>query len=122
MHKIFYIDLGLVVLTFTGTTYLFFYSSFSALFLMSVFLIYIVSKIVGYLILPYNKFDIFISSLTDESKVGLLSGFELFKTTLVFLLFMGFLFIHPIFWIFESILVVMMRIWGLMFIKNKNLL
>lgn len=83
-----------------------------------IFAIYISSKIIGYIILPYSKFKVFIQALIDNSKVGLISGFEIFKTTLVILLFLGFIFIDPSIWIIESILVIVMRIWGYLFFKS----
>ncbi len=120
MHKLFFIDLVLVFFTLCGTFYLYFYSNYSMLFLALIFTSYVISKMIAYKILPYDKFDKFINHLTMESKINSISGFELFKSVLVILLFIGFLFINPMFWFFESILVVIMRIWGYYYTKKLS--
>jgi hypothetical protein len=88
---------------------------------MLIVFLYILAKLVGYVLLPYELFDTFINHLTKTSQLSFLSGFEIFKTTLVALLFLGFIFIDPSLWIIESILIVSMRIWGLSFIRNLKL-
>lgn len=118
MHKLFWTDLALTLLTISGSTYLFLNGAITLPFAILITTIYITSKLIGYFILPYKDFDKFINHLTKHSKLSTLSGFEIFKTTLVAILFIGFLFINPLIWILESILVIAMRIWGLAFIKN----
>ena len=118
-HKLFKADLSLVLLTIVGLLYLYNSDTISLQYSLLIFSIYITSKIVGYILLPYNLFDEFITHLSKTSKLYFLSGFEIFKTSLVALLFLGFIFIDPAIWIIESILVVMMRVWGIAFIKNK---
>lgn len=121
MHKLFLTDISLTFLTILGSSYLYLNDKISILFALTITLIYIISKVISYFILPYNSFDKFINHLSSNSKLSILSGFEIFKTTLVSLLFLGFVFIDPIIWVIESILVVSMRIWGLAFINNvKN--
>jgi len=120
-HKLFKVDLALILLTFLGLLYLYSNQKVSLIYALTILIIYISSKIIGYILLPYNLFDIFINNLTKSSKVSILSGFEVFKTSLVILLFLGFIFIDPAIWIIESILVVMMRIWGIAFIKNNGI-
>ena len=118
MHKLFWADISLIFLTIIGCAYLYINNYLSLPYAMAITSIYVFSKIIGYIILPYDKFETFINFLTDSSKIGKLSGFEIFKTTLVGLLFIGFVFINPAVWIIESILVIMMRIWGNFFIKK----
>jgi len=118
LNKLFFADLLLILLTFLGTSYLWFNTDTEKSLLGFILLFYIFSKIIGYWILPYAKFEVFINKLSSESKFYKLSGFEIFKTCLVTLLFIGFIFFHPIFWFFESILIIMMRVWGISFIKN----
>jgi len=118
MHKLFLTDLALTLLTILGSSYLFLNDKISFELALLITGIYIISKIIGYFILPYEPFNKFITHLSNNSKLSILSGFEIFKTTLVALLFIGFVFIDPLIWILESILVVAMRIWGLAFIKN----
>ena len=118
MHKFFKIDFFLILLTMIGLYYLFTIKTIEINFAVLIFVIYVLSKVVGYLILPYEKFDIFINHLSKESKLSFLSGFKIFKTILVILLYLGFIFLNPTIWIIESILVVAMRIWGLTYIKN----
>jgi len=112
MHRLFWTDLVLTLVTILGSSYLYLNHKISLEFAIVIVLIYITSKIIGYFILPYNSFEKFIDFLTQSSKLNYLSGFEIFKTTLVVLLFIGFIFIDPLIWILESILVVTMRIWG----------
>ena len=119
MHKLFWVDISLIFLTILGCGYLYNNNYISLSYAIFILFIYICSKIIGYIILPYNKFETFIDFLTDSSKIGKLSGFELFKTTLVSLLYIGFIFINPAIWIIESILVIMMRIWGYFYIKGS---
>jgi len=119
MHKLFWMDIALTLLTILGSTYLFLNDKINMNFTILIIGIYLISKIIGYFILPYENFDKFINHLSDNSKLPFLSGFEIFKTTLVTLLFIGFIFIDPSFWILESILVVVMRVWGLAFIKRS---
>lgn len=118
IRKLFWTDVALVLLTLVGCAYLYIsgtiglpYASFIAGF-------YILGKITGYFVLPYEKFDRFLTHLISTSAASPLSGFEIFKTTLVALLYLGFLFINPAFWVLESILVVIMRVWGFFFVKN----
>jgi len=118
LHKLLLTDILLVILTIIGTSYLWLNSTTPKTLLLVILISYIISKIVGYWILPYDKFELFINNLKINSKLKKFSGFELFKTSLVILLFIGFIFFNPIFWFFESILVIMMRIWGFTFIKN----
>ena len=122
MHKLFKADLALITLTLVGLSYLTFQDRISFGYALTLLLIYLSAKVIGYLILPYTDFDTFITYLSDSSLLpGFpLSGFELFKTTLVALLFLGFVLIDPSFWIIESILVVMMRIWGVFYLKASN--
>lgn len=119
MHKLLKADLALITLTILGLFYLYSTQQISFLYTVLILLIYIISKIIGYIILPYKDFDTFLNHLSSNSKLSFLSGFEIFKTALVALLFIGFIFIDPSVWIIESILVVIMRIWGLTFIENK---
>lgn len=118
MHKLFWTDLALTLLTISGSSYLFLSNKISFELALFITGIYIASKVIGYFILPYEPFNKFINHVSEHSKLSTLSGFEIFKTTLVAILFIGFLFIDPLIWILESILVVAMRIWGLAFIKN----
>ena len=118
MKKYFLIDFFLILLTTIGLYYLFTTKTIGINLAILILVIYVLSKVVGYLILPYEKFDIFINHLSKESKLSFLSGFEIFKTILVILLYLGFVFLNPTIWIIESILVVTMRIWGLAYIKN----
>lgn len=120
MHKLFWTDLVLVLLTISGSTYLFLNNKIDFQLAILITFIYISSKIIGYFILPYKPFNKFINHLRDDSKVSILSGFEIFKTTLVALLFIGFIFINPTIWILESVLVITMRIWGLAYIKHVS--
>jgi len=120
MHKLFLTDLALTLLTISGSSYLYFNDKISLAWALLITGIYILSKILGYFILPYEPFDKFINHLSDNSELSILSGFEIFKTTLVAILFIGFVFIDPLIWILESILVVMMRVWGLAFTKNHE--
>lgn len=112
MHKLFWADFILSLMTILGATYLYLDNKITLVFAIVVVSIYIFSKIIAYLLLSYEKFDKFISFLIINSKLPFLSGFEIFKTLLVLLLFIGFIFISPYFWILESILVILMRIWG----------
>ena len=114
MNKLFIIDVVLILLTLFGGLYINTLEQYSSVFLVMVFLIYILSKIIGYFILPYEDFQKFINQLTEFSKVGKISGFEIFKGALVLLLYIGFLTLHPGIWIIESVLVVLMRVWGKM--------
>jgi len=120
MHKLFKADLALISLTLVGLSYLTFQDRISLGYALTLLLIYLSAKIIGYFILPYTDFDTFITYLTESSRLSgfPLSGFELFKTTLVALLFIGFVLIDPAFWIIESALVVMMRIWGVFYLKE----
>ena len=118
MHKLFWTDCVLVFLTLCGVSYLYSAESISFIYASTILGTYLLAKILGYLILPYAKFEIFIQHLINTSKLKNLSGFEIFKTSLVTLLFLGFIFINPAIWIIESILVVVMRIWGIAFIKD----
>ena len=118
-HKLFKADIFLILLTIGGIAYLYTNHRISLSYSLIVLTIYLFSKMFGYIILPYQKFEIFLSHLTQTSKLPILSGFEIFKTALVLLLYIGFIFIHPSFWIVESILVVLMRIWGKAFIENQ---
>ena len=118
-HKLFKADLALVLLTIAGLLYLYSSNTISVQYALLILGIYIASKIIGYTLLPYELFDKFITYLSESSKLSFLSGFEIFKTSLVALLFLGFIFIDPAIWIIESILVVMMRVWGIAFVKNK---
>jgi len=121
MHTLFWTDLMLTLLTFTGSYYLYSSGKITIAYALIISAIYISSKIIGYIILPYSKFEIFIGHLSSHSKLSFLSGFEIFKTTLVAILYLGFIFIDPFIWILESVLVVVMRIWGLSFTKvQKN--
>ncbi len=79
--------------------------------LILVFLVYLGAKVIGYAIADYSTFARFIQDQVRRSRRGAISGFALFKATLVFLLLAGFLFVHPTFWLVESVLVVVMRIW-----------
>ncbi len=119
IHKLFWVDIALVGLTFLGCAYLYLINQVNLPYAIIIATIYLVSKCIGYIILPYKKFDIFINDLIYHSKVGRISGFEIFKTTLVSLLFIGFIFIDPAIWIIESILVVTMRVWGYYFTRRK---
>ena len=121
MHKLFKADLALITLTLVGLSYLTFQDRISLGNALTLLLIYLSAKIIGFSILPYADFDTFITYLSESSRLpGFpLSGFELFKTTLVMLLFIGFVLIDPAFWIVESILVVMMRVWGVFYLKTK---
>ena len=120
-HKLFWVDIFLVILTGLGLTYLYLTNQISSIYSLIILFIYITSKAIGYAILPYNKFEQFINFLNKTSKISNISGFEIFKTTLVALLYLGFIFINPSIWIIESIVVVMMRIWGVFYIKkNQN--
>ena len=119
-HKLFKADIFLVFITIAGLFYLYYSNKISVYYAIAIFAIYLLSKIIGYLILPYNKFEIFLNFLIDTSKVGKFSGFEIFKTTLVVLLYFGFLFLNPTIWIIESTLVIMMRVWGVYFIKRNS--
>jgi len=118
MHKLFWTDLALTILTISGSSYLFLSNKINFELALLITGIYITSKVIGYFILPYVLFERFINHLSKHSKLSTLSGFEIFKTTLVAILFIGFLFIDPLIWILESILVIAMRVWGLAFIKN----
>ena len=118
MHKLFWTDLALTLLTIAGSTYLFLNNTITLSLAILITTIYIASKFIGYFILSYKDFDKFINHLIEDSKLSILSGFEIFKTILVTILFIGFIFINPLIWILESILVVAMRVWGLSFIKN----
>jgi len=120
MHKLFKADIFLVFLTLIGLTYLFYSNLITSSCLLVVFLVYLSSKIIGYIILPYDKFNLFIDHLSTESHYYRFSGFEIFKGILVLLLYLGFVFIDPRIWIIESILVIFMRIWGLHYINNQN--
>lgn len=120
-HKLFKADLGLVLLTIIGLLYLYYSNNISIGYSLIILSIYILAKIIGYFILPYDLFNKFITHLSENSKNSFLSGFEIFKTTLVVLLYLGFIFIDPSIWIIESILVVMMRVWGVAFIKNQTI-
>lgn len=111
-RKLFLTDIALTLLTLIGSTYLYTSGTISLPYATFIAGLYILAKITGYIILPYEKFDIFLTNLITTSAATPLSGFEIFKTTLVALLFLGFLFVDPAFWILESILVVMMRVWG----------
>jgi hypothetical protein len=119
MHKLLKADLLLFVLTILGLLYLYYTQKISLSYSLVILSIYLLAKIIGYRILPYQNFEKFLNHLSNNSKLPFLSGFEIFKTTLVALLFFGFIFMDPAIWIIESILVVMMRIWGIAFIKNK---
>jgi len=120
-HKLFKADLALVLLTIVGLLYLYSSNIISVQYALLILGIYIASKIIGYTLLPYELFDKFITYLSESSKLSFLSGFEIFKTSLVALLFLGFIFIDPAIWIIESILVVIMRVWGIAFVKNKTI-
>jgi len=120
MHTLFWTDLMLTLLTFTGSCYLYSSGKITISYALIISVIYISSKIIGYIILPYSKFEIFIEHLSSHSKLSFLSGFEIFKTTLVAILYFGFIFIDPFIWILESVLVVAMRIWGLSFTKAQK--
>ena len=123
MHKLFITDILLILASVAGSFYLLLNSSHSSLFLFLILGLYILAKFIGFLILKYDDFDLFINHLIDTSKIDnfKLSGFEIFKTMLVVLLFLGFIFIDPFFWIVEAILVIMMRVWGRFYILNKNI-
>jgi len=118
MSKLLKIDLVLITLTILGLIYLYSKNSISYKYAFFILSIYIFAKVAGYIILPYNKFEEFIKFLTETSKISNTSGFEIFKITLVILLYLGFVFLDPAIWIIESILVVMMRIWGVYYQKH----
>lgn len=120
MHKLFYIDLLLVMLTILGVAFLYEGNTYPLNLLIMTFASYVFSKIFGYFLLPYRQFEEFINDLTNHSKVYNISGYEIFKSTLVVLLYLGFLFLHPAVWIIESILVIVMRLWGKMYLIKKN--
>ena len=120
MNKLLKIDILLVFLTFIGLCYLYYNNKITLVYAFFILLFYIISKVIGYLILPYYNFSIFLNFLTQSSKIGMFSGFEIFKFILVLLLYIGFIFINPFFWIVESMLVISMRIWGYYFIKNRD--
>ena len=122
MHKLFKADLALITLTLTGLSYLMFQDRISLSYALTLLLIYLSAKVIGYIILPYTNFNTFITHLSESSRLSgfPLSGFELFKTTLVALLFVGFVLIDPSFWIIESVLVVMMRVWGVFYLKTNT--
>ena len=118
MPKLFIADTLLLALTFIGGLYLQSLAIYSNEFLIFIFGLYLLSKIVGYFILPYADFQIFVDELTNSSKIGKFSGYEIFKSSLVALLFICALLLHPGIWIAESILVVLMRVWGRAYISN----
>jgi len=120
MHKLLKADIFLIVLTILGILYLYMNAKISIEYAIFILFIYLFSKIIAYLILPYSKFEIFLNYLTETSKLPFLSGFEIFKIVLVVLLFLGFIFINPLIWVIESILVITMRIWGLAYIANHS--
>lgn len=120
MHKLFWTDFFLILLTLTGLLYLYTTNQITFYYALIIFLIYTTSKIIGFFLLPYSKFEEFIKHLSKNSKLSYLSGFEIFKTILVGLLFIGFIFIDPSVWIIESILVVAMRVWGISYINCKE--
>lgn len=119
-YKLFKVDIGLVLLTFFGVLYLYINNNISLIFGIIILLLYITAKIIGYFILEYEDFNTFIVHLTKESRFSFISGFEIFKTLLVVLLFLGFIFIDPKIWIIESILVVAMRVWGYGYILSLD--
>lgn len=119
MHKLLKADLALITLTILGLFYLYITQQILLAYAILILSIYILSKIIGYKILPYKDFDIFLNHLIHNSKLPFLSGFEIFKTALVAFLFIGFIFIDPSIWIIESMLVIMMRIWGFTFIARE---
>ena len=120
-RKLFLTDIALTLLTLLGNIYLYTSDTISLPYAAFIAGLYILAKITGYIILPYEKFDIFLTHLITTSSATPLSGFEIFKTTLVALLYLGFLFIDPAFWVLESILVVMMRVWGYFFVRNLEI-
>jgi hypothetical protein len=118
MHPLLKADILLVIATIIGTVFLVLSNTISPVYGTTIVLIYFLAKIIGYLILPYRQFAPFLSHLIETSKLPILSGFEIFKTALVTLLFLGFLFIDPAIWLIESLLVVIMRIWGKAYMTN----
>ena len=120
MRKLFIADLLLILATFVGGVYLANASQYQNLSLLYIFMFYVLSKIIGYAILPYSQFQKFIHDLTKSSTVNKISGYEIFKSALVFLLFVGSLFIDPKIWIIESVLVILMRVWARMYVRNLN--
>ena len=120
MHKLFITDIILVFITFLGGVYLYNTTAYTVNYLNFILVLYVFAKTMGYVILPYPLFQKFIDKLTENSKAGYLSGYEIFKGSLVFLLYVGALFLHPGVWVIESILVVIMRVWGKMYIQNLS--
>jgi hypothetical protein len=120
MTKLFLADILLVALTFVGGLYLHTLELYSDSLLIFIFIFYTLSKVIAYLLVPYSQFQVFITFLTTSSKGSYLSGYEIFKSSLVILLYISSLFLHPAIWIAESILVVLMRVWAKMYIKNLN--
>jgi hypothetical protein len=117
-HKLFKVDITLITATLLGMLYLYYTQQVSIMLGITIVLIYIMAKIVGYMILPYPQFETFLNALSEKSTLTYLSGYEIFKTSLVVLLFIGYIFIDPTIWILESILVVMMRVWGYDYIES----
>jgi hypothetical protein len=118
MNKLFLTDVLLVLITILGSLYLYLIDKISITYAIFIIIFYLLSKIIGYIILPYKNFEQFLNFLIDNSKYKYLSGFEIFKSSLILLLFIGFIFFDPSYWIIESILVVLMRIWGIGYLKN----
>ncbi len=67
MPKLLKIDISLVVLTMLGLIYLYSKNSISLSYALVILFIYVLSKILGYIILPYEKFNIFLQFLTKSS-------------------------------------------------------
>jgi len=119
MHKLFWTDIILILLTILGAYYLYNSEQITLTYALILSGIYITSKLIGYFIQPYSEFETFIEHLSTHSKLRILSGFEIFKTMLVILLFIGFIFLDPAIWIIESILVITMRFWSITFTREE---
>jgi hypothetical protein len=121
MSKLLLNDLLLITITFMGIAYLYLTHSIDLNYGILLGVVYLFAKGFGYIILPYRQFEKFLDHLITHSKLPVLSGFEIFKTTLVALLFFGFLFIDPAFWLIESLLLIMIHIWVLItFTRNSK--
>lgn len=115
IHPLFIADIVLIVLTIVGAWVAYYYFSANPRLLIATCALYVSSKIIGFIVCPYVKFAKFIEVLTLSSQSASLSGFSLFKSLLIGMLFLGYVFISPVFWIVESVLVVAMRVWARQF-------
>lgn len=112
--KLFKADIALIIAFLALTVWAVHLKPHSTLYYWLAYSTYVGSKLVAISFCPYIKFEGFINQLDEKSKnTGiLLSGFSIFKTLLVIMIAIGYVFISFFFLIGEAVLVIAMRYWA----------